>query len=120
MIGGCVGFAHRAALAPHPARADADRNFSYFWIELARHQILHTVSWRLRLGSFRVGRAISAGADQWADVVRFRDASETVVENIAGDPLGDVEGCIQNPALRRVDQPCREVLLGDLLSDRLR
>ena len=61
------------------------------------------------LGLFRVDRAIGAGADQRADIVRPRDASEAVVEDVGGDPLRDMERGLKDAALRRVDQPDREV-----------
>src|SRR6516162_11382558 len=92
--------------------------------ECARRQAPHfSRATKLRTSApslFRVNGTVGAGADQRADVVRPGNAREPLIENVGGDPLCYMERCLQDPALRRVDQPDREVLVGNLFRHRLR
>src|SRR5258707_5905780 len=63
----------------------------------------------------RVDRPVGAGADQCADIVRPRHPRQPLVEDAGGDPLRDPERCVQDPALRRIDQSHREGFVSDLL-----
>src|SRR5439155_13237239 len=72
------------------------------------------------LGSLCVDWTVGAGADQRADIVRPRHAREPVIENAGRDAFSDVERRIEDMTLRRIDEAHREILLSDLLGDRLR
>ena len=37
---------------------------------------------------------------------------QALIKNIGGDPLGNVDRRLEDVALRRIDQPHREVLFG--------
>ena len=45
--------------------------------------------------------------DQRGDIGRPRHTSEPLIENICGDPPGHMQRSVEDPALWRIDQPCR-------------
>src|SRR5260370_13479311 len=63
----------------------------------------------------RVDRPVGAGADQCADIVRPPHPRQPLVEDAGGEPFRDLERCVADPALRRVDQSHRQAFVRDLL-----
>src|SRR5262249_61265021 len=61
--------------------------------------------------SIPVERTIGARAHQRAHVVRPWHARESLIENVAGDPFSDVQRCVEDVTLRRVEAcPCGSLL----------